>query len=106
MSSFPSFLSHSGVLLFWNNLLIRLPKIRVAVPSTVGWWNGLPQAMTRLFAAISHRGSNHLTRLAAQSYPEPRLIRLLQHKRPPFIEFQHRRFCIVSIRLDQRFAQS
>ena len=36
------FLSQSAVLLFWNDCLISLPKIRVAVSSTVSWWNGLP----------------------------------------------------------------
>src|SRR6266699_5190660 len=80
MSGFPGFLSHSGVLLFWNDRLIGLPKIRVAVPGTIGWWNGLPQATTCLFASISYCVSNHLTRLAAQSDPDPGLIRLLEHK--------------------------
>lgn len=42
MSGFPGFLSDCAVLLFWNDRLIGLPKIGVAVPSTVSWWNGLP----------------------------------------------------------------
>ncbi len=42
MSGFPSFLSDGAVLLFWNDRLIGLPKIGVAVPGTVSWWNGPP----------------------------------------------------------------
>ncbi len=105
MRCFPAFLSHRAVLLFWNNRLRGLPKVRVAVPGPVGWWNGLPQAATRLFASISHGVSHDLTRLAAKSYPDPRLIGLLHHKGPQFIQFQHRRLCIVGIRLDERVAQ-
>ena len=67
--------------------------------------NGFPQMPTGFFTSISHCISNHLSRLSTQGYPDPRLIGLLQHKRPQFIQFQDRRLCIVRIRRDQRFAQ-
>src|SRR5215831_15746674 len=71
MSGFPSFLSHSCVLLFWNDGLIGPPKIGVAVSCLIGCWNGFPQTATRLFAAVSHRVSHDLSRLAAECYPDP-----------------------------------
>ncbi len=82
MSDLPSVLSHRRVLLFWNDGLIGLPKIRVAVSCSIGGWNDFLQATTRLLAAISHCVSDHLPRLAAQGDPDPGLSRLFEHKGP------------------------
>ena len=71
----------------------------------IGLRNGFPQTTTRLFTAIAYCIRDHLTRLSAESYPNPGLIRLLQYKRPQFVQFQDRRLCIIHIRWDQRFAQ-
>jgi len=89
-----------------NDRLLGLPTIGGAVSSTGGGGNGLPQATTRLFAAISHRVSDNLPSLAAERYPDPGLLRLLDHKGPEVIQFQHHRLCIVGIRLSQRFAEA
>jgi hypothetical protein len=80
MSCFTGFLSSSNVLVFWDYRLIRCPEIGEAVTGTIRKWNGFPQAATRLFASISHGVSYYLAGLATQSYPDPRLIRLFQHK--------------------------
>lgn len=93
------------MLLFWNHRLVGAPKIGVAMACPIGLRNGFPQMPTGFFTSISHCISNHLSRLSTQGYPDPRLIGLLQHKRPQFIQFQDRRLCIVRIRRDQRFSQ-
>jgi hypothetical protein len=106
MSRFSCFLPDRCMLLFWNHRLISSPKVGVAVPCTVGVRNGFPQTAASLFTSISYCICHDLSRLSTQSYPDPCLIRLLQHKRPEFIQFQYCRLCIVGIRRDERFAQS
>ena len=64
-----------------NHRLISTPKIGVTQSGTVCVRNGFPQTAAGFFTSISHCISNHLSRLSTQSYPDPRLIRLLQHKR-------------------------
>ncbi len=93
------------MLLFWNYRLVGTPKIGVALSGTVCVRNAFPQTAAGLFTTISHCVCHDLPSLSIQGYPDPRLIRLLQQKRPPFIQFQYRRLCIVGIRRDQRFAQ-
>ncbi len=94
------------MLLLWDDGLIGCPEIRVTVPGTVGGWNSLPQATTRLFAAISYRVSDHLPCFAAQRNPDPGFVRLFEHEGPQFIQFQDGGIRIGGIRLDQRVAQS
>ncbi len=105
MSRFSCFLPDRCMLLFWYHRLISLPKVGVAVPCTVCLRNGFPQTTAGLFTSISHGICHNLSRLSTQGYPDPCLIRLLQHKRPEFIQFQYRRLCIIRIRRDHRFAQ-
>ena len=105
MSRFSCFLPNRRMLLFWKHRLVGTPKIGVTLSGTVCVRNGFPQTAAGLFTSISHCVCHHLSRLSTQSYPDPRLIGLLQHKRPQFIQFQDRRLCIVRIRSDQRFAQ-
>ena len=52
-----------------------------------------------------YRIGDDLTRFTTQCDPNPRLIRLFQHKRPQFIQFQYGRFWISSVRCDHCFAQ-
>ena len=105
MSRCSCFLPDRHMLLFWNHRLIRIPKIGVTLSGTVCKRNGFPQTTAGLCTSISHGVCHDLSRLSTQSYPDPGLIRLLQHKRPQFIQCQDRRLCIVGIRRDQRFAQ-
>jgi hypothetical protein len=90
MCRFPSFLSDSLMLLFWDHGLICSPEIGEAVTGTVSKWNGLPQTVTGVLAAIPNAICDHLTSLAAQSDPDPSLMSLFCHKRPEFVSFQDR----------------
>ena len=101
MSRFPCFLSDGGVLLLWDHCPVCCPKVREAMSLAVVVWNGLPQALTRLFASVPNRIRHHLTRLAAQGNPNPRLVRFFEHKRPQLIEFQRRGSGILWIGGDQ-----
>jgi hypothetical protein len=105
MSCFACFLSDSRMLFFWDHRLIRSPEISEAETCTIGEWNSLPQAATGLFASISHSVSNHLTRLAAQCYPDPRLVRLFGDKGPELIQFQDRRSRIGGIGCNESLTQ-
>src|SRR5947209_2955838 len=51
------------------------------MPSTIGWWNGLPQGAAGLFTAISYGIGHHLSRLSTQRYPDPGLIGLASAQR-------------------------
>ena len=97
VSGFSRLFPHCYMLLLRDNRLIRCPEIREALTSTIAVWNGLPQALTRLFASIPNRISHHLTRLAAQGNPNPRVVCFLEHKRPELLQFQDRRSRIFGI---------
>ena len=105
MSRFSCFFPNRHMLLFWKHRLVGTPKIGVALSGTVCVRNGFPQTVAGLCTSISHCVCHDLSRLSTQSYPDPCLIGLLEHKRPQFIQFQDRCLCIVRIRRDQRFAQ-
>src|SRR5713101_6721211 len=78
VSRFTCFPADSRMLLFWDHGLIRSPEIGEAVTCMVGKWNGLPQTATGGLAAISNGIRDHLTALAAQSDPDPSLVRLVR----------------------------
>ena len=99
------FLSDRCMVLFWNHCLVGFPKVGVAMPCTIGLRNGFPQDAAGLFTSISYCIGHHLSRLSTQRDPDPRLLGLLQHKGPQFIQFQDRRLCIIGIRHHQCFAQ-
>ncbi len=84
-----------------DDRLICYPEIREAVTSTIAVWNGLPQALTRLFAPIPNRISHHLTCLAAQGNPNPGVVPFFEYKRPQFIQFQRRGRGILWVRGEQ-----
>jgi hypothetical protein len=90
MSRFPCFLSYGCMLLLWDHCPVSRPKVREAMSLAVVVWNGLPQALTCLFAAIAQCIGNHLPCLAAQGNPNPGLVRFFEHKRPQLIELQRR----------------
>ncbi len=81
VSGFSRLFAHGYVLLLRDDCLIRCPESREAVTSTIALWNGLPQALTRLFAPIPNRISHHLTCLAAQGNPNPAVVRFFEGKR-------------------------
>lgn len=105
MSCIACFLSDCGMLLFRDHGLIRCPEIGEAVTSTVGRWDGLPQLTTGSLASVSDHRGDHLTRLATQGDPDPRLIGLFRNKGPELISFQDRRSWIGRIRCYQGLTQ-
>jgi len=90
VSSFSGLFAHCYVLLLRDHCPVCCPKVCKTMSLAVGWWNGFPQPLTRLFAPITQRIGNHLTRLAAESDPNPRVVCFFQHKRPEFVQFQYR----------------
>ncbi len=101
VSGFSRLFPHCCVLLLRDDRLIRYPEIREAVTSTITVWNGLPQALTRLFAPIPNRISHHLTCLAAQGNPNPGVVPFFEYKRPQFVQFQRRGRGILWVRGEQ-----
>src|SRR2546425_7136586 len=80
--------AHGCVLLVRDDRLVCCPEVGEAMSLAVSCWNGFPQAQTGLFAAITQRVSDHLSRLATQGNPHPDLLDFFEHTRPEFIEFQ------------------
>src|SRR5690242_20585453 len=101
MGCFPSFFSDGCVLFFWDYYLIRSPEIGETVTGTRAVWNGLPQSLTRLFAAIPNRVSNDLAGLAAEGDPNPTVLRFFEYKRPQFVHLQYDRSGICWVRSKQ-----
>ena len=101
VSRFSGLFAHGYVLLLRDHRRVGRPEIREAVTSTIAVWNGLPQALTRLFAPIPNRISDHLRRLAAQGNPKPGVVRFFEDKRPELIQFQDRGSGIFGIRSEQ-----
>ncbi len=52
-------------------------------------------------APITHRISDHLSRLAAESHPHPGVVCFFEHKRPELVQFQGRRSGMFGIRCKQ-----
>jgi hypothetical protein len=67
---------------------IHFQKVGEAVALPIPLWNGLPQLPTRLFAPISHGIGDYLPRPAAESNPNPGVVRFFEDKRPEFVQFQ------------------
>ncbi len=93
------------MLFLWDDRLVGSPEISEAVLRTVGCWNGFPQAATNALTSVSDSIGHHLTRLAAEGNPDPRLVGLFGDKGPQLIQFQDRRSRIAAIRCYQRLIQ-
>ena len=78
-----------------------LKKSRLAMALAIRLRNCLPQPLARLFAPIPNSIRHHLSCLAAQSYPNPGVVRFFEHKRPQFVQFQGRGSGILWVRGDQ-----
>jgi hypothetical protein len=98
VSRFSRLFADSKVLLLWDHTRIDLQKVGEAVALPIALYNGLPQALTRLFDPIAHGRRDHLSRLAAEGNPNPGVVRFLEHKRPQFVQFQDRGRGIFGIR--------
>jgi len=61
MSCFTCFFAHCCMLLFWNDSLIYFPKICIAMPRSIRFWNRIPQFTTVIFTSISNCSSNNLS---------------------------------------------
>ena len=80
MGGFSRLFAHRRVLLLWDHRSVRCPEVGEAVPVAIAVWNGLPQPLTRLFAAIPNRIGDHLARLAAQGNPNPGVVGFFEDK--------------------------
>ncbi len=87
---FSRLFSHRCVLLLWDHRRVGRPERRFAVPLPIPLRNRFPQPLACPFAPITHRISDHLSRLAAQGNPHPEVVRFFEHKRPQSIGFQDR----------------
>jgi len=87
MGGFSRLFAYSGVLFFWDHTRLHVQKVRKALALAIPLWNGLPQPLTRLFAAIPDRIRHHLPRPAAQSNPHPGVVGFFEHKRPELVQF-------------------
>ncbi len=87
---FSRLFSHCRVLLLWDHRRVGRPEIREAMSLAISLWNGLPQPLTRLFAAIPNRVGDHLPALSTEGNPNPGVVGFFEHKRPQFVQFQYR----------------
>jgi hypothetical protein len=90
MGSFSCLFSHGGMLFLRDDGSIDVQKVRKAMPLAILLRNGLPQPLACFFASVPNGIRHHLTCLTAQSDPDPRVVRLFEHKRPQFVQFQCR----------------
>jgi hypothetical protein len=98
MSGFSGLFAHSEVLFLGYHSPVRRPEVGEAMPLAIPLWNGLPQLLTRLFAAIPNRIGDYLPCLAAEGNPHPGVVGFFEYKRPQFIQFQARGRGILGIR--------
>ena len=101
MGGFSRLFAHGGMLLLGDDSSIHSQKVRKAMALAIRLRNRLPQPLARLFAPIPNSIRHHLSCLAAQSYPNPGVVRFFEHKRPEFVQFQDRRRRILWVGGDQ-----
>ena len=101
MGGFSRFFAHGCMLLLWDDSRIHPQKVGEAMALAIRLRNRLPQPLARLFAPIPNSIGHHLSCLAAQSYPNPGVVRFFEHKRPQFVQFQGRGSGILWVRGDQ-----
>src|SRR5947209_659459 len=82
VGGFTRLFAYGCVLLLRKHRLVCCPEVREAMSLAVGEGNALPQTLARLFAPITQRIRDHLSRLATQGNPYPDLIGFFEHKRP------------------------
>ena len=101
MGGFSRLFSHGGMLLLGDYRCVGCPKICEAMSLAISLWNGFPQALTRFFAPIPNRVSDHLPRLTAEGNPNPGVVGFFEDKRPQFVQFQRRRSGVIWVRGEQ-----
>ncbi len=98
---FSRLFSHRCMLLLWDHRRVGRPERRFAVSLPISLRNRFPQPLARPFAPIAHRISDRLSRLAAESNPNPGVVCFFEYKRPELVQFQGRRSGIFGIRCKQ-----
>ena len=101
MSGLSRLFAHSRMLLLGNHASIYFQKACKAMAQAILLQNRLPQPLTRLFTLLPNCIRHHLTRLTAQDYPHPRVVRFFEHERPQFDQFQCRGSGILWVRGEQ-----
>src|SRR5436305_917007 len=89
VASLPFLLTGGLVPLFWDHLLVSLPKVAVAGRFFIAFGDLLPQTLTGRSAPIARHESHDLASLPTQSEPDPHLIALAINKGPQLIEFEY-----------------
>lgn len=89
MAGFTSFLTHPLMLCAVQDFSISLPKVRKRPGGLIGLGHLVPELLTTLFTALSHKIRNHLTSSAAKGYPDPSFLFFTVYKRPKLIQLQH-----------------
>ncbi len=75
MGGSPVSRAHGCMLLFRNNRSINFQKVGEAMAESILLRNRLPQPLACLVAPVPNGISHHLSCLAAQSYPNPAVVR-------------------------------
>lgn len=75
------------------------------MPSLITRRKRLPQFPTSFGTAVTNHAGHDLTGGTTQSDPHPTFVDALEHKRPKFIQFQHRGGGVVRVWFKQRLAQ-
>src|SRR5258708_7910092 len=90
MGGFSRLFSHCRVLRLRDNRSIHPQKVSEALSQAISLRNGFPQPLARLFTPIPNRIGDHLSCLATQGNPNPRVVGFFEDKRPQFVQFQCR----------------
>lgn len=80
MRSLPTRFATSCVLLAWEDFLISLPEIGVAMCLPINWRYLLPELAASGGAAVANDQGDDLPRLTAQRHPDPTFMALLEHE--------------------------
>ena len=80
MRSQTGLLTAGRMLLCGDDLLIRLPEIRVAMRLAISCGDARPEFLASRFAAIPNHVGDDLPRVTAQGDPNPTFVDFFQHK--------------------------
>jgi hypothetical protein len=80
MIGLPTCFANTFMRLFWENLLIGIPKIAKALTNSITFWNLLPKFSASSFAAVSNHEGYDLACAATHKGSNPTFIGFLTHE--------------------------
>lgn len=89
MSCLATLLAHAAMCLLGEHFLVCFPEIAEGQTLLVLSGDLVPQAPAGLCAAVADDKGYQLSCAATDGRPQPAFARLLEHKRPQFVQFQH-----------------